>query len=134
MAGAAVFGASEVEPTRLVGHELHRDGLTHLRDEGFYPERFNRDAVGTVGGVEAEPDAVSLRHRDGRGFELNRDAMTSIVLTSSTVPPPFTCGGHAPAAVTQRASRRTITFLFKKPKRNKRKTFQQRVKNDRGGR
>ena len=26
------------------------------------------------------------------------------------------------------------TFLFKKPKRNKRKTFQQRVKNDRGGR
>jgi len=26
------------------------------------------------------------------------------------------------------------TFLFKKPKRNARKTFQARVKNDRGGR
>jgi hypothetical protein len=65
--------------------------------------------VGTVGGVQAEPDAVSLRHRDDRGFELEPDAMTSIVLPSSTFPPPFTCGAHAPAAVTQRASSGTIT-------------------------
>ena len=70
MAGAAVFGARDVERTRLVSHELHGDRLASLWDQGFHTERFDREAVTTVRGVEAEPDAVPLRNRDGRGFEL----------------------------------------------------------------
>ena len=36
----------------------------------FHPERFDREAVGRVGGVEAEPASVPLRIRNDRGFEL----------------------------------------------------------------
>src|SRR5688572_11685610 len=63
MAGAAVFRAREGERTRLVGNELHGDGLTSLRDQGFHAKRFDRGRVRTVGGVKAEPDALSPRNR-----------------------------------------------------------------------
>ena len=84
-----------------------------LRDQSFHPERFDREAVGTVGGAEAEPDAVPLRNRDGRGFELEPGRDDVDRLDVLDVAAAFTCRAHAPAAVAQRASRRMITFLFK---------------------
>ena len=45
MAGAAVFGASDVERTCLVSHELHGGRLASLRDQSFHTERFDREAV-----------------------------------------------------------------------------------------
>ena len=46
------------------------------------------------------------------GSNWNRDARTSIVLTS-TSSPPLTCRAHAPAAVAQIANRKMNAFLFK---------------------
>ncbi len=70
MARAAVFGAREVERARLVGHELHGDNVTTLRNHRLHTERFDGECVVTVGGAQTELDAVPLHDRDGCRVEL----------------------------------------------------------------
>lgn len=70
MPAAAVLGASDIERTGPVCHELYGDRRAALRNRGFQAERFDREAVTAVGGVKAKPHAVPLHNCDGRGFEL----------------------------------------------------------------